>query len=78
MNTHFPKKAKDIKGPVAIAELCRAHYIIAMLSIALAVVIGFVAAFELRFDAVLAIVAITLLALVAGVSIGTACVLPKR
>ncbi len=78
MNKHFPKKAKDIKGAVAIAELRRAHYIVALLATMLAVMIGCVAAFELRFDPALAAIVIVLLAFVAVVSLGTAIVLRKR
>lgn len=78
MNTHLPRKAKDIKGAVAIAELRRAHLIIIVLAIALAVMIGFVSAYELQFDAMLATVAIILLFFVAAVSIMTVWALRKR
>ena len=78
MNKLFPKNAKDIKGPVAIAELRRAHYIITLLSIAFAGVMWFVTAFEVQFNAALGAVAVLLLVLVAIVSITTALVLRKR
>lgn len=78
MNNYLPKKAKDIKGPVAIAELRRAHLIIATLSIAFAVMIGFVSAYEIQFDVVLGAIVIVLLLLLALVSLGTSYVLRKR
>lgn len=79
MNNYLlPKKAKDIKGAVAVAELRRAHYIIAMLAIAFAAMIGFTTAFEVQFDAVLGAAVVVLLLLVAGVSAGTVCLLRKR
>jgi NADH:ubiquinone oxidoreductase subunit 3 (subunit A) len=79
MNNYLlPKKAKDIKGAVAVAELRRAHYIIAMLAIAFAVMIGFTTAFELQFDATLGIIVVILLLFVAIVSLGTAFLLRKR
>ncbi|MEO5949475.1 MAG: hypothetical protein ABIP74_03655 [Candidatus Saccharimonas sp.] len=78
MYKHLPKKAKDIKGTVAIAELMRAHYIIAILSIAFAVMIAFVSAFQIQFDIALGFAAILLLGLLATLSLGTAFVLSKR
>lgn len=79
MNNYLlPKKAKDIKGAVVVAELRRAHYIIALLSIAFAAMIGFTTAFELQFDATLGIVVVILLLFVAIVSLGTAFLLRKR
>ena len=78
MNKYLPKKAKDIKGPVAIAELRRAHYIIAILAIAFAVMVGFVSLFEVQFNAILGATAFVLLLLVAIASLGTAFVLRKR
>jgi len=78
MNKHLPRKAKDIKGPVAIAELRRAHLIIAILALAFAFVVGFVSLYEVRFDAALGAAAFTLLILVAIASLGTAVVLRKR
>ena len=78
MNTLLPKKAKDIKGAVAIAELRRAHYIIVILSVAFAVMIGFVSAYEVQFDALFAAAAVVMLMIVAFVSLATALVLRKR
>lgn len=78
MKIYLPKKAKDIKGAVAIAELRRAHLIIAILAIALAMIIGLVTANEIQLDAALGAVAIVLLSVVALVSLGTAYVLRKR
>lgn len=78
MNKFLPKKAKDIKGPVAVAELRRAHYIIAILSVSFAIIIAFVSVFEIQFDAVLGLMAIIMLGLLATVSLGTAFVLGKK
>lgn len=78
MNKFLPRQAKDIKGAVAIAELKRAHYIIAMLAIAFAVMMALTSAFEVQFDATLGIIVIILLLFVAVVSLGTAYVLRKR
>ena len=78
MSNYLPKKTKDIKGPVAIAELRRAHYIIAILSIAFGIIIGFVSVFEIKFDAALGLIAVILLGLLATVSLGTAFVLGKK
>jgi len=78
MNNFLPKRAKDIKGPVAIAELRRAHLIIAILAIAFAVMIGFVSAYQIQFDVVLGAVVIVLLFLLAVVSIGTTFALRNR
>lgn len=78
MNKHLPRKAKDIKGPVAIAELRRAHYIITILAVAFAFVVGLVSLFEVQFDPILGATAFVLLILVAIVSLGTALVLSKR
>jgi membrane glycosyltransferase len=78
MNKHFPKTAKDIKGPVAIAELRRAHLIIAVLASAFAATIGFMPIMQLQFDTVLGLILVVLLAIVAVVSLCTALVLHKR
>ena len=78
MNNYLPKKAKDIKGPVAVAELRRAHLIIAVLAIAFAVMIGFVSSYEIQFDVVLGAIVIVLLMLLALVSALTVFVLRKR
>ena len=78
MKQLFPQKTQDIKGKIAVAELRRAHAIIAALSIAFSMVIGFVWAFEIQFDATLSIMAISLLTLLAGISISTAVALRKR
>ncbi|MDN5275632.1 MAG: hypothetical protein JWN33_281 [Candidatus Saccharibacteria bacterium] len=78
MNKYLPQKAKDIKGPVAVAELRRAHYIIAMLALALSLMIVFVSLFETQFNVILSTVAVILLAFVAAVSLATVFVLRKR
>jgi hypothetical protein len=78
MNKLHPKNAKDIKGAVAIAELRRAHLIIVILAISLAVVLGFGMMYESEFSIVLRNAAIILLAFVALASLATAYVLGKR
>ena len=78
MKNYLPKKAKDIKGSVAIAELRRAHLIIAVLAIAFAFMVGLVSAYEIQFDVVLGAIVIVLLMLLALVSLGTAFILRKR
>ncbi len=78
MNTLLPRKAKDIKGAVAIAELRRAHYIIVILSVAFAIIIGFVSSFEVQFDALFGAAAIVMLMILAFVSLATALALRKR
>ena len=78
MSMNLPKKAKDIKGVIAIAELRRAHLIIVILAISFAIMIGFVSTFEVQFNVVLGFIAITLLLLVATVSAGTIAALNKR
>jgi hypothetical protein len=78
MNIFLPTKAKDIKGAVAIAELKRAHLIIAMLAIAFAVIIGLVSTNEIQLDAALGAIATLLLVLVALVSLGTVYALRNR
>lgn len=78
MIKHLPKTAKGIKGPIAIAELRRAHYIIAILALAFAFLVGLVSLFEVRLDPVLGAAVFILLMLVATVSIGIALVLPRR
>jgi NADH:ubiquinone oxidoreductase subunit 3 (subunit A) len=75
---YLPKKAKDIKGAVAIAELRRAHYIIVMLAVAFAVMIGLTSSVEVQLDATLGVIVIVLLAFVAAVSFVTAYALRKR
>ena len=78
MNKHLPKKAKDIKGSVAIAELCRAHYIIALLALSFSATIVFTTVYQVQFDAALGAVASMLLVLVAAVSLATVYALRNR
>jgi predicted membrane-bound dolichyl-phosphate-mannose-protein mannosyltransferase len=77
MKKTLPKSAKDIKGKVAIAELRRAHYIIAMLAVMLALVLALTSTYEARPDAILSAIAIALLAIVAVTSLGTVIALNK-
>lgn len=78
MNKNLPKKAKDIKGKVALAELRRSHYIIVILALSFAATLGFVSVYEVRFNGVLAAIACVLLMLVTVASLATALVLRKR
>lgn len=78
MNKNLPKKAKDIKGVVAIAELRRAHYIIVILAISLAAIIAVTTNYKLDLSVPLSIITVTLLSLVALISLATVIVLPKR
>lgn len=74
----LPKNAKEIKGPVAIAELRRAHLVIVILAISFAGMIGFMPVLQMQFDTVLGLLLVVLLALVAVVSLTTALVLHKK
>lgn len=78
MNIVLPKKAKDIKGAVAVAELRRAHLVIAILAAAFAAMIGFSSTNEIQLDGALGATAILLLALIVFVSLGTIYALRKR
>ena len=71
MNKNLPKKAKDIKGAVAIAELRRAHYIIIVLAISLAGIIAITANYKLDLSMPLSIITVVLLSLVALISLAT-------
>ena len=75
--TLSPKKAKDIKGKVAIAELRRAHLIIAILAMAFVFMLILSIAHPLQFDLWLGSVASALLLIVAAVSLATAVSLRK-
>lgn len=78
MKTTLPKKAKDIKGAVAIAELKRAHCIIAILATAFAAMLACVATYPIQLDPLLSLIVIVMLACVAIVSVLTALMLQKR
>lgn len=79
MNKHLPKKAKDIKGAVAIAELRRAHYIIVILALAFASMLVFMLAIDdVLFNEILGAIAVTLLVIVAAVSLGTVSAIDRR
>ena len=78
MNKHLPKKAKDIKGAVAIAELQRAHYIIALLAVSFAAMMVFTTTYQVQIDVALGTIAAMLLILVAAVSLGTIYALRNR
>lgn len=78
MNKHLPKKAKDIKGKVAIAELRRAHWTIALLALSFALFIMFVSLYEVQLEQALSLIVAGLLVLVAAVSLATIYALAKR
>ena len=78
MNKNLPKKAKDIKGAVAISELCRAHWIIIILALSFAAMLCFVSQYEVQFDGSLSTIAVVLLVLVAAISFATVVALQKR
>lgn len=76
-NKQYPKKTKDIKGKVAIAELRRAHLIIAILAMAFVFMLILSIAHPLQFDLWMGSIASALLLIVAGVSLATAIALQK-
>lgn len=73
-----PRKIKDIKGTVAIAELRRAHYIIAVLSVAFVFILIVNMLMPLEFDVLLGSIASALLLIVAGSSLFTALALRRK
>jgi len=78
MKKYLPKKVKDIKGAVAIAELRRAHIIITILALSFSLVLLFVSMFEVQLDTTLSVFASVLLVLVALASFVTTLALRKR
>ncbi len=76
-NKLYPRKAKDIKGKVAIAELRRAHFIIAILAMAFVFMLILSIIHPLQFDLWMGSVASALLLIVAAVSLATAITLRK-
>lgn len=78
MNKHLPKKAKDIKGSVAIAELRRSHYIIALLALSLAATLVFMSTYQVQFDWLLTSIVTMMLVVVATVSLATIYALRQR
>ncbi len=78
MNVFYPKRAKDIKGKVAIAELRRAHAIIAVLAVAFAIIIGLVTAYQVQLNPALGSAAMFLLLVVAAISTATAYLLRRQ
>ena len=73
----YQKTAKDIKEPVAIAELRRAHYIIVILFASLAGIIAVDMKYKLQFDLPLEFIAIILLVLVIFITLGTVAFYPN-
>lgn len=78
MNILLPKKAKDIKGAVALAELKRAHAIIAILAFSFAMMLSLSSSYEIKLNAGLGTIAAFLLIVVSIVSLGTVLFLQKR
>lgn len=77
MKKKYPRTAKDIKGPVALGELRRAHFIIVILALALSLILVLEAIVPVQLDPYLVIAAVTLLAVVALSSFVTAITLGK-
>ena len=77
MKKKFPRTAKDINGTVALAELRRAHLIIVILSITLAVIVWTATTQALKFESALSTIAIALLVIVALSSLATTITLSK-
>ena len=75
--TSRPRSVKDIKGKVAIAELQRAHCIIAMLSGVFSIFLIFTMIDVFIVDVVLGSIAVALLLIVAAASLATALALKK-
>lgn len=76
--TTQPRRIKDIKGKVAIAELRRAHYIITVLSLAFVLLLVINMLLPLQFDALLGTIASVLLIIVSGASLFTALALRDK
>lgn len=76
-NKLYPKKTADIKGKVAIAELRRAHFIIAILAMSFVFMLILNISRPLQFDLWLGSTASALLIIVAAVSLVTAISLRK-
>ncbi len=74
----YPKSAKEIKGKTAIAELQRAHLIIGLLSFAIIPIFIIGALAPIQYPVGLAVVAIILLLLLGGASIGTIFALKRK
>lgn len=74
-STLYPKKAKDIKGKTAIAELQRAHIIIVLLSFSVIplLIIGTIE--PIQFDPTLTTILVALLVVLGLASLVTAIVL---
>lgn len=72
MKTKHLKTVKDFKGNVALDELRRAHWIIAVLALSLAFLIVLSIVQPLVFDMTLGFIAVGLLLLVAAISAGIA------
>lgn len=72
------RTTKEFTGKVAIEELQRAHVIIVLLSVSLAVLLGASVMQPLQFDTVLVSVAVVLLSIVAIVSFIIAIVLNRK
>ncbi len=77
-STRYPRNTKDIKGKVAVAELIRSHWIIAILAIALAWLLVLESMHGAKLNWTLSMIAVALLALVAVGSLATAVALSRQ
>ena len=66
------RKAKDIKGKVALEELRRAHFVIALLSASFAFTLMFVTIYPVQLDTLLVSMATAFLIIISAVSISIA------
>lgn len=79
MKNIFIRKSKDIKGKVALQELRRAHFVIALLAISFAFTLLFVTIYPVQLDTFLVSVATAFLIIIAAVSICISfAIQPKR
>ena len=72
-----PRSVSDIKGKVAIAELQRAHYLVALLASVFSIFLIFGMTDVFVVDALLGSIAVALLLIVAALSFATAVALKK-
>ena len=72
MKNIFIRKAKDIKGKVALLELRRAHFVIALLSASFAFTLMFITIYPVQLDTMLVSIATAFLLIIAAVSISIA------
>ena len=72
------QKSKNIKGKVALRELRRAHFVIALLSISFAFILIFITIYPVQLDTLLVSIAAAFLIIMAAVSISITFVLQEK